>query len=225
MWSASRCWRRPALACGGAIRDEAVEPRHPAHDRKRPTTSLTHSGLPAHAACITQVAPLASTMPEGRPVSRPPLTSCGMFARGAAAVRAGAVRASVVARCALACVVVAGRAGAVRAVACGAGVGTVRTLTGRALVVVAVVLVMHMAVVQVVHMVFVDDGLVAAVRCVGVVVPFCLAVCGDGHACILDNRRQDSQSSTRRMARSARSRPEIPRGPAADAIVPPSQGS
>jgi hypothetical protein len=47
MWSASRCWRKPALACGGAVRDEPVDPRDPAHDRKRPTTSLTHSGLPA----------------------------------------------------------------------------------------------------------------------------------------------------------------------------------
>jgi len=46
---------------------------------------------------------------------------------------------------------------------------------------VALVLVVHVAIVDVIHMVLVDDGFVAAAGAVGVTVSFGLAVVGDGH--------------------------------------------
>ena len=77
-------------------------------------------------------------------------------------------------------VVVAGGAGAVLALAHGAGVRAVLTRAGVALVVVAVVLVVGVAVVNVVHVVSVDDGQVPAVGAVGVLVGLSGAVLSGG---------------------------------------------
>lgn len=63
---------------------------------------------------------------------------------------------------------VACRAGAIGALAHGARVRAVGALTGVALVVVAVVLAVGVTAVDVVHVIAMDDGPVAAVRAVGV---------------------------------------------------------
>ena len=78
--------------------------------------------------------------------------------------------------------VLTGRAGAILTGAVGTGIVAVATLTGGALVVVAVVLVVSMATMNVVHVIVVDDSLVAAVRAVGVVVGLSgTMLSGDSH--------------------------------------------
>ncbi len=157
--------------------------------------------------------PAASTYP--RPARRQPLHSVSGFNRsgpvsnrarrgpllgrvlagGAAAVTACAVRTRVTAGATRAGVVVARRATAVGAVTLRARVAAVRALAATALVVVPVVLVVQVPFVHVVHVVLVDDCLVAAVRAVGVVVLFSLAMIGDGHGALLCTTDSKCRSS------------------------------
>ena len=97
--------------------------------------------------------------------------------------RAGAVGARVSAARTRACFVVALGAGAVGADARRAHVAARAACTDAALVVVAFVLVMRMPIVDVVDMVLIDGGGVAAAGTVRVGVGLGLAVIGYGHFC------------------------------------------